>query len=112
MVVLATPERAATASTVSEPTSPSRASSCKVASRIACRERSTRGSGLAAVSVMRFKIQRNVVLYTTQVHLPLSYLKRYGALYRRWQQRRSRLGLKAGGAPRSGTSYLSRMDAP
>jgi len=33
---------------------------------------------------MRFKIQRNVVLYMGQALLLLSYLKRYGALYRRW----------------------------
>jgi len=33
---------------------------------------------------MRFKIQRNVVLYMSQEYLTLSYLKRYGALYQRW----------------------------
>lgn len=53
MVVLATLERAAvTAYTVSAPTSPSWASSSRVASRIACRERAARRSGVCAGAVV------------------------------------------------------------
>src|SRR4030095_12115152 len=57
MVDLATPERAATASTVSEPTSPSWARRSRVAARVACLERSTRRSGVRVGALVRSVIR-------------------------------------------------------
>src|SRR5215510_4730357 len=76
MVVFATPERAATASTVSEPTSPS-VSSSRVAARIACFERSERPRWLSA---MADSLGRNVALRNGGARARVSSsTKRYGA---------------------------------
>src|SRR5262249_4830320 len=84
MVVLATPARAATASTVRAPTSPSRASNCRVASRIACRERCTRRSDLGVGAGVSRHISiplRNVVVHNAGRGTVI-LTKRYGAFGR------------------------------